>query len=277
MNMKKGILLAVVIVLSTVGFAQAQEGELSGDVDITYMSKFIWRGFAWYDSDSATKTSVNLDLYGTGLGLNVAWYLPMTSGHVNAERVDLTLAYSGSCLEGETYATDYTLGWMYYTFPDQPSGGSLTSSATDAFLSDIQEFFVSLSWPDICPAGVVPSYTALRMWASEGGSALSRTLSAAGGFGGWLHVLGMGYDMPVEDLLPDLPEQILHLSFATVYNDGVLGADQDWSHAVLGVTTDFDLGNDLTLTPGVYYQSSWEDDVNDDDELWCSLGLKYSF
>jgi hypothetical protein len=259
MNMKKGILLAVVIVLSTVSFAQAQEGELSGDVDVTYLSKFIWRGYAWYDSDSATKTSVNLDLYDTGLGLNVAWYLPMTSGHVNDERVDIALSYSGSCLEGETYATNYAIGWMYYTFPDQPSGGSLTSSATSAILSDLQEIFVSLSWPDICPAGVVPSYTVVRMWASESGSAISRALSniGAGGFGGWLHVLGMGYDLPVEDLLPELPEQILHLSLSMTYNDGVLGVDNDWSHAVLGATTVFDLGNDLTLTRGVYYQSSW--------------------
>jgi hypothetical protein len=288
MNMKKGILLAVVIVLSTVGFAQAQEGELSGNVGITYLSKFIWRGFAWYDSDSATKNSVDLDLYGTGLGLNVAWYLPMTSGHVNAERVDLTLSYSGSYLEGETYATDYTLGWMYYTFPDQPSGGNLdyvkSSGDFSGLFSDMQEIFVSLSWPEICPAGVVPSYTVVRMWASESGSAISRGLSelGAGGFGGWLHVLGLGYDLPVEDLLPELPEQILHLSLDVTYNDGVLGVDNDWSHAVLGATTDFDLGNDLTLTPGVFYQQAFEhtnllSEHTFDDQLWCSLGLKYSF
>ena len=34
MNMKKGILLAVVISLCTAGFAQAQEGELSGTLDV---------------------------------------------------------------------------------------------------------------------------------------------------------------------------------------------------------------------------------------------------
>jgi len=218
------------------------------------------------------------------LGLNVAYYLPNTGGHENEKRVDMTLSYSGSCLEGETYATNYMIGWTYYAFPDQPSGGSLTSTATDAFMSDFQEILLSLSWPDICPAGVVPSYTVVRLWASESGSALSRYLSniGAGGFGGWLHVLGLGYDMPVEDLLPDLPEQILHLSLSMTYNDGVLGVDNDWSHAVLGVSTDFDLGNDLTLTPAVYYQEAFEHTNSTsthyfDDQFWCSLGLKYSF
>ncbi|GAF68058.1 unnamed protein product, partial [marine sediment metagenome] len=84
-------------------------------------------------------------------------------------------------------------------------------------------------------------------------------------------------DLPVEDLLPDLPEQILHLSLAMVYNDGAMAANHDWSHAVLGVSTDFDLGNDVTLTPGVYYQSSWEDTVNGSDEIWCSLSVSYPF
>lgn len=271
--MKKGILLTAVVLLSTAGFAQAQD-ELSGTVDLTYLSKYIWRGFALYDSQSAIQASIDLDLYGTGFGLNVLWSRANTNGFENAEEIDLTLSYSSSLFEYETYATDYTVGWMYYNYPDQPTGGSNID-----WTSDLQEFFASLSWPEICPEGVVPSYTIIRMWTSESDSFLSRGLSqaGAGGFGGWLHILGLSYDLPVEDLIPDLPEQILHLSAAMVYNDGVRGADNDWSHAVLGVSTDFDLGNDLTFTPGVYYQSSWEDTVNESNELWCSLSVKYAF
>ena len=281
--MKKGILLATVILLSTAGFAQAQEGELSGTIDLTYLSKYIWRGFALYDSQSAIQPSIDLDLYGTGLGLNVLLSRANTSGFENAEEIDLTLSYSSSCFEYETYATDYMVGWMYYNYPDQPTGGSLTSLSRQAPYSDLQEFFVSLSWPEICSEGIVPHYTVIKMWVSESGSAMNRGLSSAGadGLGGWLHILGLSYDLPVEDLLPDFPEQILHLSAAMVYNDGInfdeADVDHDWTHAVLGVSTDFDLGNDCTLTPGVYYQSAFEHTDAFNDELWCSLGVKYAF
>ncbi len=75
------------------------------------------------------------------------------------------------------------------------------------------------------------------------------------------------------------PEQILHLSAALVYNDGAAaaGVQSDWSHAVFGLATDFDLGNDCTLRPGVYYQSSMENTVNPSDEFWATVGVSYAF
>jgi len=260
--MKKLILLTAVILLSATTFAQAQD-ELTGTVDVTYLSQYIWRGFEWYGSQSAIQPSIDLDLYGTGFGLSVFWSRANSSGYELSEEVDLTLSYSNSLYEYETYATDYTAGWMYYHYPEGPGAGETVSD-------DWQEMFVTLSWPEICPEGVVPSYTVIKMWASE-------EASPSNGISGWLHVLGLGYDLPVEGLLPDTPEQILHLSAATVYNDEVGISGSDWSHAVFGVSTDFDLGNDCTLRPGVYYQSSWEDDVNTSDELWCSVGVSYAF
>jgi len=268
MNMKKGILLVAVILLSTIGFAQAQD-ELSGTIDVTYLSAYIWRGFDQNQGahgEGVIQPSIDLDLYGTGFGLNVLWSR-MNTGKVktasfeNAEELWLTLSYSGSLFDYETYATDYAVGWMHYEYPDEPSK-----------IKDAQEMFVSLAWPEICPEGVVPSYTLIRMWAAE-------SKSNANDLSGWIHILGVGYDLPVEGLLPDIPEQILHLSVAAVYNEGcgAAGVDHDWSHAVFGVSTDFDLGNDLTLSPGIYYQSSWEDRVNASDETWCSLSLKYAF
>lgn len=261
--MKKVILLTAVILLSATTFVQAQDRELSGTLDVTLLSQYIWRGFAWFGEDGAIQPSIDLDLYGTGLGLKVLWSKGMGGGNELMERLDFTLYYGNSLYEYETYATDYQIGWMYYNFPDGPMPGTSTSM-------DVQEFFATLSWPEICPEGVVPSYTVIKMWPSEEKSPLSEV-------SGWLHILGVGYDLPVEGLLPDIPEQILHLSAAIVYNDDVITAEKDWSHAVFGVTTDFDLGNDLTLRPGVYYQSSWEDSVNPSDEFWASVGVSYAF
>ena len=281
--MKKGILLTAVILLSTAGFAQAQEGELSGTIDVTYRSAYTWYGIdrmVGAHGRGATETTLDLDLYDTGLGLSTKWVLPNTgSVHngslVNAEELWLTLSYGSSYFEYETYATDYTIAWTYYDFPDMPSS-----------FGDTQEIAVSLSWPEICPEGVIPSYTIVRMWKSESGRPSSPTGTRGlpqGDISGWVHILGFGYDLPVEDLLPDLPEQILHLSAAVVYNEGAgaTGVDHDLSHFVLGVSTDFDLGNDLTLTPGVYHQRVLEKsirDINEDKDLtWASVGLKYAF
>ena len=260
--MKKVILLTAVILLSATTFAQAQE-ELTGTVDVTYLSQYIWRGFEMYGNQSAIQPSINLDLYGTGLGLKVLWSRANSSGYESEEELDFTLSYSNSLYEYETYATDYQVGWMYYTFPDGPSKGETVSD-------DWQEMFATLSWPEIFPEGVVPSYTVIKMWNSE-------EYSPANGISGWLHILGASYDLPIEGLLPDTPEQILNLSAALVYNDGVGGVDRDWSHAVFGVSTGFDLGNDCTFTPGLYYQSSMEDTVNRSDEFWATVGVSYAF
>ena len=278
--MKKGILLAVIIFLSTAGFAQAQDGELSGTLDVTYRSAYTWYGIdrlVGAHGEGVTETTLDLDLYGTGFGASTKWILPNTGSVgngslVNAEELWLTLTYGSSCFEYETYSTNYTIGWTYYDFPDQPSS-----------LVDTQEMFASLSWPEICEAGVVPSYTIVRMWKSESGRPSSPTAARgtpAGDISGWVHILGCGYDLPIEDLLPDLPEQILHLSAAFVYNEGAggIGVDHDFSHFILGVSTDFDLGNDLTLTPGIYHQNTGEKSVNPDEDLtWVSVGVKYAF
>ncbi|MHC4475604.1 MAG: hypothetical protein ACYTEL_08155 [Planctomycetota bacterium] len=276
---KEGVLLVAVIVLGAAGFCQAQEGELSGSVGLTYVSEYIWRGFDYFLSDrSAYQANAAIDLGETGLGLNLSWIRPFSSGRENAETASVGLSYGSSVLEGETYVTSCTVGWVYYGFPDEPrSGGRPFPRGQGA---DMQEMFLSLAWPEICPAGIVPSYTVVMMWPSESGSRVNENQ-------GWAHIFGIGYDFQIAGLMAETPEQTVHVSAAMVYNDGMMPGvavqplsgttDHDWSHAVLGVSTDFDLGNELVLTPGFYYQSSWEDTVNPEDEYWVSLGLAYSF
>ena len=281
--MKKGILLTVVIFLITVAFAQAQEGDLTGTIDVTYLSTYTWYGIdrtPGAHGEGATAITLNLDLYDTGLGLSVKSIRPNTSAVdsvkygslVDAEELWVGLTYSSSLFEYETYSTNYTIGFTHYDFPDMPSDWS-----------DTHEIFATLSWPDLIPSGVVPSYTLVRMWKAEGGHPSSFPAMTTNDISGWVHIAGVGYDLPVEDLLPDLPEQILHLSAALVYNEGAgaPGVDHDFSHFVLGVSTDFDLGNDLTLTPGLYHQRVLDKSIRnanwDKDVTYATVGLKYAF
>ena len=269
--MKNGILIISLILLTTVGLAQEQEqaAELHGTFDVTYVSQYMWRGYDAYANDhSAIQPSIDIDLYGTGFGFNVWMSRANGSGFENSEWINYTLYYNNQLFEGERYATNYRIGWTYFSYPDSPRKGS--NPGTGA----AQEIFLALAWPNICPGGVVPSYAAICYWPSEG-KALNRNN------GGWAHVFGLDYNLTVPGFLPGTAEQVLHLSAQTVYNDSVgpvgKAADHDWSHAVFGVSTAFPITEDLTFTPGIYYQSSWDDSINTQDEFWTSLSLAYTF
>jgi len=265
--MKKGILLAAAILLSAAGFAQAQEGALSGTFDLTLLSSHIWRGFDVYANNHAGyQASIDLNFYDTGFGAKLLHSRAFGSGFENAEGLDLTLYYGNNFFDGEAYATNYRIGWVYYNYPDQP-----------VRVAHMQELFASLSMPELCPFGVVPSYTIVCMWPAKSRSTVS-------GNGGWLHIMGLAYDWAIPGLLPEIPEQNLHLSAELVYNDGAapgvvgpVAVDHDWSHVQLGVSTDFDLAENIALTPALYHQMSMDSSVNNEDEWWVTLGMSYKF
>lgn len=258
----KRTLLVLTVVMLTAGMAAAQDKELHGWVDVTYQSKYIWRGFDIYDDKSAIQPSVDLDLWGTGFGVNVMGHRANASGFELDERWDYTLYYQNSLFTGQPHVTNYRLGWVYYNFPEHnaPNG-------------DLQELHAVLSWPTILPVkGLVPSYVLIKMWPS------SQDSKVGGAASGFAHVFMLDYPVTIGSLLGSKPEQVLKLHSEVVYNDGVMGADHDWSNAVFGVATDFDCGKNMTFTPGVYHQVTMDRSVNTDkDETWATLGLKYKF
>ena len=265
---KEAILLTTVVLLSVTGIAQAQMGELHGAVDFTFQSKYIWRGFDPYGDKSAIQPSIDLDLFGTGFGFNVMAHRANSSGYENGERWDYNIYYGNKLCEDEVYATNWRLGYVYYNYPDMTSH---TEASTD-----LQELHLISSWPNLLPVeGLVPTYVLVKLWPSNGGSLNGKA-------SGWAHIFMLDYGVPIPGILPDTDEQILRFHTELVFNDGVdprgIGVDHDWSNMVFGVATDFDLGNNITFTPGVYYQVTMDNSVNpDDDETWVSLSLKYNF
>ena len=271
--MRKGILLIAVILLSMAGFVRAEEEKLGVDFDVTWVSKYLWRGIDRLDDKAALQPSIKLDFYDTGLSFKV-WASYAGGGgmgtnssrtgrfsRVNATEFRYILAYDRTFFEAENYATDVTVNYIYYDFIDEPDRAQ-----------DAQEIGVGFAWPNICPAGVVPSYYVGKIWPSRSNSGPVVT----GDYAGWVHIFGLGYDLTVPGILPDVPEQVVSFSAALVYNDGYAGASHDWSHATFGISTPMAIGQ-LTFTPAVYYQSSFEDSVNTSDELYTGLSLSFSF
>jgi hypothetical protein len=294
MSMKKqGILLVAVLLFCAVGFVQAQEAELHGSVDFTYQSKYIWRGFDVYGDKSAMQPSIDVDLFGTGLGISVMGHRANSSGYENAERWDYTLYYQNGLFMDESYALMYRLGWVYYNYPDLSPPPGLTDA-------DLQELHAILSLPKMCPAGVVPSYALVKLWPNRGGSMVAKNFDLAGEFvynpiagefvpppssgtaSGWAHIFMLDYPLTVGGILPETPEQVFNLHAEAVFNDGVGPAgqnvDQDWSNVVFGVSTGIDLADELVFTPGVYHQITMDSSVNDDkDETWVTMSMTYKF
>jgi len=286
--MERKILVTAVFLLAVVGIAQAQDSELHGSVDLTYQSKYVWRGFDVYGDKSAVQPSLDLDLFGTGLGVNVMGHRANSSGYENAERWDYTLYYQNGLFQDQAYAMMYRLGWVYYNYPD------LRSSQ-----ADLQEMHTVLSFPKMIPCGIVPSYVLVKLWPNSSGSLVAKNFdlagepvynpmagmyvppSSKGTASGWAHIFMLDYPLKVGGILPETPEQVFNLHTELVFNDGVGPAgqdvDSDWSNVVFGVSTGFKLSEELVLTPGVYHQISMEKTVDDQNETWATLSLTYKF
>ncbi|MHC4535046.1 MAG: hypothetical protein ACYS6K_13950 [Planctomycetota bacterium] len=280
--MKQKVLFAAIVLLAATALVQAQD-ELHGSIDVTYQSKYLWRGIDVYGDKSAIQPTIMLDLYGTGFGVSLQGHRANSDGYETTERWDATLFYKNAIFMDESYAMQYLIGWRYFYHPDAPLDGIPTGLSGDV---DLQEIHAVMSFPKILPVeGLVPTYVLVKLWPAESGTFVGSQNIAGlsnGTASGFAHIFMLDYGLPIEDLIPDMPEQVLKLHSEVVFNDGVdprgLGVDHDWTNAVFGVSTDFDLEENLTFTPGVYYQITMDKSINDDqDELWATLGLKYSF
>lgn len=273
--MRKLVMTMVLVALCGSGIAMAQggDGQLHGTIDATYASRYIWRGYdAYGNNHSAFQPSVDLDLFGTGFGLTVWMSRANGSGFENSEWLTYTPYYKGVLFQDEVFATYFKVGYTYFSYPDMPEDGK-TGAVSNGASAHAQEVFAMFQWPNLLPAGIVPSYAMFCYWPSASDAANS-------GNGGWAHVFGLNKDIALPALFGNQPEQVLHLGAHTVYNDSVgpnPNADHDWSHAVFSVSTDFDLGGGLKLVPGFNYQSSWDDSINTSDEYWTTVSLSYSF
>ncbi len=273
----------------TTSSGQSWEGDLQEQtgigafhamVGVTWDSKYIWRGFDIYDDESATHTMVDLNLFETGFGVSVVAHRANSGGFEDRERWDGTAYYQSGAFSGESYATNYRLGFVYYLYPELNDGESM----------DMIEGHLILSWPSILPIkGLQPSYALIALGQASNGSVL------ADGGSGVMHIGMLDYGFSVPSIIPGISEHVVTLHAELVYNDGVTitparprndwtvvyrNPDHDFTHAVYGVSTDVPLGpgGNLVFTPSVYYQTTLNDTINEDNsEFWVSLGLRYAF
>lgn len=283
---KKGVILAAVVLLSAAGLVQAGPFESTRDdvgvtAGVTYLSRFIWYGFDLYrDDHSAIRPFANFDLWGTGWQFDVNWTRPNGGNYENWEQLDYTLSYGSTCNQDSPWVTNWRVGWRYYNHPDGPIRGSCGHTED----IDRQEFFGTFAWPEIASCGVVPSYTVVYVKPEESGRKSGTGYCEHGHSfwrqgGGFIQVFGLAKEVPAGDLCPNRPDQTIRFSADAVYNGSVGGrdVDHDWSHVNWGIQTSVAVNDTTTFTPGIVYQTTMDKSVNwgDGDEWWFFLTLSH--
>jgi len=257
---KKRILFVAVLLLAAVGTAQAQDGDLGVTLELQYRSKWLSKGAEAYGQQGGFFKIIDVDFYDSGFGVNVTHRNATSSGYVDAQRFDYRPYYKNVLFEDESYATNCHISAGYEHYPGLARNRSNTT----------WEWIFAFSWPNIMPEGLVPSYIAHYEYAA--GSHYTRP-SGAGMPSGWVHRFGLGYDVETSQV----PAPI-HLSSEVAYTDGLGGAEHDWSYATFGVSTKFEITDNMAFVPGVYHQVSMENSVcRRKDVTYCILSMRYKF
>jgi hypothetical protein len=288
----KRIIFAVAVVFFVLsGISWAEKGELHGGLGITYSTKYIWRGFDVYPDKSAIHPFVDVDLFGTGFGINITAHRANASGFEDTERWDYLVYYQNRAFVDEPYQMNYRFGYMYYNYPDLSSHRAWRPAS--AFSSppwmrtisgsiDLQEFHGIFSFPKILQVkGLVPTYVLVKLWPSNSYTLVGEASPTGGTASGFAHIFMLDYGWDVTCPVTG-EDRKLNLHSEIVYNDGVgpngANVDHDWSDVVFGISTDIDLKPNLVFTPGIYHQITMDKSVNDDkSETWGSFTIVYKF
>jgi hypothetical protein len=237
------------------------ESKIQVELSATVQSKHMWHGFDLYDDHGVFMPAAGITLADTGFSGKIIGAYPLSGGMENSVQLLYAAFYTGAFLKDTRYITNFTTDYFYYGMP-----------RIDGAKSDIQEVGSTFSWPKLLgDSGLLPNYYFGILWPS-------RSESNMEGSEGYIHVFGLAYNFAVTDFWAVGKSQDFRLSSDITYNDGYGSgfAKHDWSHVVLGVSTNLGIGN-LMIMPYVNYQISMEDSVNEEDELWCGANLTYRF
>lgn len=297
--MKKFLWTSLVIFFTaiTISYAQAPPSaspEIKGTLDFTFGTKYVWRGFNVYGERSAIHPSVDLFSPDLNFGFNLTAHKANGSGYEALERWDYNFYYLAKFFAEEQQEIDLRFDYVYYNYPNQSGhvrGKSPldysppTSFPADEGSYDLQELNMVMSLPKLLQIdGLVPSYVLVKLWPSNSGTVVGARSPTGGTASGFAHIFMLDYAMPYICPFTGVDRK-LNWHAEVVYNDGVAPdgggnrgiTDHDWSDGVLGATTSYELVQNLFLTPGLFFQSSWEDTVNKHDQTWGTLSLTYKF
>ncbi|MBD3268171.1 hypothetical protein GF373_16020 [bacterium] len=231
--------------------------EIDITADFTYATKYMWHGYDIFDGHGAYMPSIDFGYQGFNVGFWAAY--PSSSGYEDLTEFDYYISYGRSFFEDQVYAVDASVGYTYFDFPK-----------TSGF--DASEVFLSVAFPSLIPIGpstLVPSYTMYYDFEGFDSDQLTN-------IEGFYNTFGLSYSLPIKPFLKDQEEQSLDFMFDITHDDGVYGAQSDWSYSTIGVSTTYDYKG-FYFTPGINYQFNLNDIVNTEDDFYATFSVGYAF
>ena len=213
------------------------------------------KGVEAYGQKGGLFKTIDFDYWGTGFGTRVTHRNAASSGYVNAQRFDYRPYFKSILFQGAPHQTNYDISVGYEHYTDHPRNLANTT----------WEWIFALSWPNILPGKVVPSYIAHYEYPAGSNQAFR-------GVTGWVHRFILAYDLES----PQLPAP-LRLTSEVAYNDGLGGRVHDWAYATFGASTKLEINEKTAFVPGVYHQVSMDDNICKRDVTYAMLSMKYKF
>ena len=250
-------LLSFLFFFSFILLSEIQAGEfISVDAKVSYVSKYMWRGFDLLKGDPAIQPEMTLNLGESGFYLGV-WTSFGTEHEWSIwDEWDYYGGYATSFFKGQPFELGVDTSYTYFHYPNLNK------------YTDSQEVAMAFKLPSLLAIDktkLIPYWSVYRSFEAHKNPVNQR---------GWWVKLGMEADQPIEFQ----KDQILTLYTETFWNDGAgsMNADKGFSHLAMGAKTSFDIYG-FSLTPGLNYQWSWEDTVDRENEFWYTLSLGKSF
>ena len=233
-----------------------EEKKLGVTLDLTYTSKWLSKGIEAYGSKGGLFKTIDIDFYGTGFGLDVTHRNATSSGFVDQQRIDYRPYYKGSLFADTKYFTKYNLSVGYESYT-----GLSRHKANTTY-----EWIYTFSWPNLLPYGLMPYYIAHYEYPASSGDANRKNA-------GWVHRFLIGRDINAFNL----PNPV-NLTTEVAYYDGLANRVSDWAYYTAGMSTKFNITNNLAFVPALYHQVTMDDSISKHKDItYTMLSMRYKF
>lgn len=253
---RKKIIVIALFLLVAVCAAKGEQKRLDVTLDLTYRSKSLSKGILGYGSSPAIVESVDLEFWDSGFGIGVTHQWATNGGWVSKDKFKYDVYYKSSLFDDTLLHTDYKLRWRYKSFYKRPARNK-----------DSQQLMLKMEWPKVL--GIENLYPYGKIYYEwPGGRHYDNHDCSA-----WLYLIGLGYDLAVDGW-----DEPICFGADIMYRGGGGTRDHDWSHATIGMSSEFAMTENISFEPQLYYQVSMEDSVcQENDIFYCYLSFKYKF